>query len=308
MQRRRLGRTGLQVSALGFGSGPIGLLAIDRSRAARVLNLLLDAGINIIDTAAAYKGSEAVIGEAIGHRRDEYVLVSKCGRPDDDIQGEPWSADLIARTIDRALRRLRTDHLDVMLLHSCELETLKEGTALAALTGAQQAGKVRWVGYSGDNEAASWAVGESAIAVLETSVNPFDQANIETALPGARAHGVGVIAKRPIGNSAWKELLPGLYQDYAQIYRDRFRQMKLMPASLGVSGDVEKAWTELALRFTLSQPDVHTAIVGTTDPQHAVENVAFAEKGPLQPEAAERVRTAFREAERASGEHWPAQR
>src|SRR5439155_24536326 len=117
---------------------------------------------------------------------------------------EAWSADLITRTVDRALRRLRTDHLDVMLLHSCELETLKEGTALSALVAAQRTGKIRWVGYSGDNEAARWAAAHPAIAVLETSVNVFDQANVEIALPAARAHNVGVIAKRPIGNSAWR--------------------------------------------------------------------------------------------------------
>src|SRR5438552_545201 len=115
MERRTFGRTGLQVSAIGFGGGPIGFVEADRTRVVRMLNLVLDAGVNVIDTAAAYRESESLIGEAIGHRRAEYVLVSKCGRADDEIQGEPWSADLITRTVDRALRRLRTDHLDVML-------------------------------------------------------------------------------------------------------------------------------------------------------------------------------------------------
>src|SRR5438093_12826168 len=119
MEKRVFGRTGMQVSVLGFGAAPIGYLGIDRERVANILNLLLDRGINVIDTAASYPGSEEVIGEKAGHRREQFVLVSKCGQKVPGVSGQDWSAKLIDETVDRSLRRLRTDRLDVMLLHSC---------------------------------------------------------------------------------------------------------------------------------------------------------------------------------------------
>ena len=129
MEKRVLGDTGLTVSILGFGSGPIGHLDTDRREVASILNALLDRGVNLIDTAGSYLGSEEMIGESISHRRDEYVLVSKCGQAFAGLEGPAWSAAMISQTVDRALRRLRTDRLDVMLLHSCDLQTLQKGEA-----------------------------------------------------------------------------------------------------------------------------------------------------------------------------------
>ena len=165
METRGFGKTGLEVSALGFGGAPVGFLETDRRQVTEILNTLLDRGVNLIDTAASYRGSEEAIGEAIGHRRDDYVLVSKCGQALDDIEGAAWSPLLIERTVERALRRLKTDQIDVMLLHSCDLEVLQEGAALGALVKAREAGKVRFVGYSGDNEAAVHAAGLDEVAV-----------------------------------------------------------------------------------------------------------------------------------------------
>src|SRR5436305_1558628 len=157
MKKTRLGGTGFDVSALGFGGAPVGYLKTDQKRAARVLNLLLDAGVNLIDTAASYPGSEELIAKTIGHRRAEYVLVSKCGSKVPGVSGEPWSAQLISETVDRSLSNLKVDQLDVMLLHSCDLPTLKKGEAIGALVRAREAGKIKFAGYSGDNEAAAWA-------------------------------------------------------------------------------------------------------------------------------------------------------
>ena len=122
METRTLGKTGIDVSVLGFGGAPVGYLATDQREATIILNTLLDSGVNFIDTAASYSGSEVLIGEAISPRRDEYVLLSKCGQAFDDIDGAAWSPQAITQTVDRALRRLRTDHLDIMLLHSCEMD------------------------------------------------------------------------------------------------------------------------------------------------------------------------------------------
>jgi len=309
MQKRRLGKTGFDVSVLGFGGGPVGFLETDQKEVSTILNTLLDRGVNLIDTAAVYVGSEVAIGEAIGHRRDEYVLVTKCGRAMEGLDGDAWSATVIEQTVDRALKRLRTDHLDVMLLHSCDLETLKKGEALGALAKARDAGKIRFYGHSGDNEAVTYAAGLDDVAVVETSVNICDHANIDTLLPVAQRHDTGVLAKRPLANAAWRSAAEqrGMYANYAQTYSERLAQMGITPADLGYDGDAVEAWPEIALRFTLSQPGVTTAIVGTTRAANVRRNLDIAAKGPLPQPQVDALRDAFHRAEAASGSAWPGQ-
>ncbi len=309
MEMRDFGKTGLKVSALGFGGAPVGYLETDRRQVAEILNTLLDRGVNLIDTAASYRGSEEAIGEAIGRRRDDYVLVSKCGQAFDDIEGAAWSALAIEQTVERALRRLKTDHIDVMLLHSCDLEILKAGEALGALVKAREAGKVRFVGYSGDNEAAVHAAGLDEVAVIETSISLCDQANIDTVLPLARRNNIGIMAKRPIANAAWKDASEqrGIYVNYAKTYAERLAKMAIAPADLGFPGEVGAAWSEIALRFTLSQPGVTTAIVGTTNTANVERNVEALSKGKLAENVVADLRQAFRQAEAAAGEPWLGQ-
>ena len=300
MEIRTLGRTGLSVAVLGFGAAPLAYLDTERRRAAQVLNLLLDAGVNLIDTAASYPGSEEFLGEFFAPRRDQYVLVSKCGNADDGGL-PPWSGQAIAHSVDRSLRRLRTDRIDVMLLHTCGLDVLQKGEALGALVEARQAGKIRFAGYSGDNDAAGWAAAHPDVAVVETSLNIVDQINIDTVLPVAREHNVGVIAKRPVANAAWKDLhqQPGMYQSYAQEYTERLRKLNLNPRDLGFPAPPHEAWPQIALRFTLSFPEIHTAIIGTTSLENARRNVEIAQRGPLPADIVRKLRGAFRAADPA---------
>jgi aryl-alcohol dehydrogenase-like predicted oxidoreductase len=298
MEKRRFGRTGFDVSPLGFGSAPIGFLDTDRQRVATILNLLLDEGVNLIDTAASYPGSEEGIAATVGHRRGEFVLVSKCGSKISESSAAPWSAEVVTATVDRALKRLQTDALDVMLLHSCDLATLKKGEALGALVKARDAGKIRFAGYSGDNEAAAYAAGLPDVAVIETSISIVDQVNIDSVLPLCVKNNVGVLAKRPIANAAWRgaENRGGIYDNYVKPYVDRLRKMNLKPTEVGFADDGNDAWAELALRFTLSVPAVHTAIIGTTNPDNARANIQFTQKGALPKEAFEKIRQKFRSA------------
>jgi aryl-alcohol dehydrogenase-like predicted oxidoreductase len=299
MEHRTLGKTGLSVSALGFGAAPIGFLETDQQRVGQILNLLLDSGVSLIDTAATYPGSEEAIGKAVSHRRSEYVLVSKCGQGSADLPGEPWSPKLIEASVDRALKRLNTDHLDVMLLHSCTRTVLDKGDALKALLKAQQAGKIRFAGYSGDNDAVAHAGELRGVAVVEASVNIVDQANIGVLARITQEQGAGVIAKRPVANAAWKRLedQPGMYQSYARDYHERFKAMGLSLDDFDVAD-----WGELALRFTLSVPSVNAAIIGTTNPDNARMNIIAADKGPLPAESVGKIRAAF---DQAGGEDWP---
>ncbi|HWQ90996.1 MAG TPA: aldo/keto reductase [Clostridia bacterium] len=303
MEKRSFGKTGLLVSPLGFGAGPIGYLNTEQAQVERTVQVLLDAGVNLIDTAAAYPGSEEAIGKAVAARRKELVLVSKCGQQFDDLPGSAWSAQVIEATVNRSLRRLNTDCLDVMLLHSCDIDVLQRGEALAALARARDEGKIRFFGYSGDNEAALYAARQDGVSVVETSVNICDQANLQNVLPVARQHNVGINVKRPLANTAWRPVrdLKGIYQDYAQPYRERFAAMGLKAQDLGFTSEAD--WPEIALRFTLSHPGLHVAIIGTTNPDNARHNIAAAAKGPLPKPAFDKLQAAFQAASRDAG--WP---
>ncbi len=302
MEKRTLGRTGLQVTAIGFGSAEVGYLKIERERAAGVVRHVLDRGINLLDTAVSYPGSEALIGKTVADRRNEYVLVSKCGAKSAELPGEAWSAQLIAASVDLSLKRLRTDHLDVMLLHSCDLATLEKGEAMGALVKAKQAGKIRFCGYSGDNQELAYAATLADVSVIETSISICDQANIEQGLAVARKNQVGVLVKRPIANAAWRPALPGMYSDYAKEYVRRFTAMGLDLKALGFDGDPQQRWPEIALRFTLSQPGVHCAVIGTTNPDNVDKNIAYAGGGALPVPAIDALRSAF--ARQSQGHDW----
>ena len=304
MERRTFGKTGLQISPLGFGGAPVGFLETEQEAVAAILSELLDQGVNLIDTAARYDGSEEMIGKTISRRRDDYVLVSKCGHAMDGVKGAAWSEEVILNTVDRALRRLQTDFLDVMLLHTCDFETLKRGEAVGALVKAQEAGKIRFLGFAGDNESAAYAAGLEAISVIETSINICDQANIDYVLPICRENNVGVLSKRSIANAAWKGAAnqEGMYINYAENYAQRLEKMGLTPQDLGFDAD---GWPEIALRFTLSQPGLHCAIVGTTKASSVATNLEAASKGPLPDETSKKIRDAFRLAENNSEENWP---
>ena len=310
MEKRKLGRTGFEVTVLGFGGGPVGISEVAQDPITEILNKVLDSGINLIDTAQAYKGSEEAIGNAVSHRRDEFVLVSKCGLPAQGPDEEAWQPATIAKVVDQALKRLKTDHLDVMLLHSCAKETLVRGEAMGALVKARAAGKIRHLGYSGDNDDAVYAAGLDDVAVIETSINFCDQANIDSLLPLARERDIGIITKRSIANAAWKgaEEQNGFYVNYVKPYVARLEKMAITPADLGFDGPADKVWPEIALRFTIAQPGVTTAIVGTTNPARIAPNVATAEKGALPADAIAKLRDAFAKAEKASGEKWPGMR
>lgn len=289
MQLRRLGRTGLQVTPLGFGGAEIGFESAGQDTVDRLLNAALDAGLNVVDTAECYHDSEELIGRAIGHRRDAYHLFTKVGHAAGLPQPE-WSPELIAASIERSLQRLRTDRLDLVQLHSCGIEDLRAGDVVAALVRAREAGKCRFIGYSGDGEAARFAAGSGVFDTIQTSLSIADQRNIDEVLPVARASDLGVIAKRPIANAAWRHggRPPNPYH---HVYYDRLQELRYGflagPDAVGV-----------ALRFTLGLPGVSTAIVGTANPARWAGNAALAERGPLPEDQVAAIRARWAEVAR----------
>ena len=291
MKFRTLGKTTMNVSRIGFGGARIGSDEVPPDQVEALLNTVLDLGINFVDTAACYHESEEWIGKFIGRRRSEFILASKCGHVTGGASGEKWSRPVISESVDRSLKRLETDYLDLLQLHSCSKEVLLEGEAVDAILRAQEQGKTRHVGYSGDGEDALEAVRMGVFDTLQTSFNLVDQSAREEILPAAKEAGLGVIAKRPVANGAFgKSASPYKYSD---LYWKRAQQLQVPE---GAPEDPQ----ELSLRFTLSADVIDTAIVGTTKAEHARRNVELAEMGPL----AASVRESFYDQFERLGRDW----
>ena len=290
MERRPLGRTGLQVSRLGVGLAEIGfqLALADQARAAEVLNAALDGGINFLDTAACYGVSEELIGRTVAHRRQEYVLATKCGHVAGGYEGQEWTAQTIEDSIDRSLIRLQTDYLDLVQLHSCGVDVLERGEVIQALLDAKQAGETRFIGYSGDNEAALWAIESGLFDTLQTSFNLVDQRARTHLFPQAKAKGMGIIVKRPIANGAWGASKSP--SEYANTYFERAQEM----AALGPVPGAPEGRIPLSLGFTFAHDDVDTIIVGTRNPEHMRTNIQWTETElPIAAQAVEELHRRF---------------
>lgn len=270
----------MNVSVLGFGGAEIGYEKPDIGAVRRLLNAALDAGLNAVDTAECYwagteeTASEYLIGETIAQRRSEYFLFTKCGHAS-GIDAPDWSPELLAQSIDRSLKRLRTDCVDLVQLHSCGADILRQGDVITVLQQARDAGKTRFIGYSGDGENAKYAIETGAFDTLQTSVNIADQECITKTLPLAVERGMGVIAKRPIANAVWRYTNEAEVPDYPKTYWQRLQ--KLTYEFLGTS-DAD-AITRTALQFTLTAPGVTTAIVGTKNPERWAKNAALLTEG-----------------------------
>ena len=275
MEITTLGKTGLKVTRLGVGQSEIGgfrLTTNNTEEVGRLLNTALDGGINFFDTSACYGNSEELVGRAVSHRREEYILATKCGHITGGYEGRAWTAKTITDSIDRSLVRLRTDHLDLVQLHSCGVVILERGEAIEALLDAKRAGKTRFVGYSGDNKAAHWAVDSGLFDTLQTSFNLVDQQARTKLFRPAKTKGMGIIVKRPIANGAWgaKRKPSG----YAANYFGRAQVM----AQMGPISSEPEDRILTAMGFLFSHPEVHTAIVGTKNPAHMMANIELVGK------------------------------
>jgi aryl-alcohol dehydrogenase-like predicted oxidoreductase len=271
MQKRAFGQTGIWVTVLGFGAMHLNDERTSEVEAGRLLNEVLDAGINLIDTARGYGLSEDRIGRHIAHRRSEYVLSTKVGYA---IPGfADWTYDCIVAGVEAACQRMNTDVIDIVHLHSCPLNILECGDVVRALEDCQISGKLRVAAYSGDNTELRWAIESGRFGSVQTSVSVFDQSNLTQHLPLAQSRNLGVIAKRPLAGGIWRfSDRPG---DEAEgMYWDRFHTMDIDIKGL--------EWDELALRFSAFAPGVGSAIVGTNRLENLQRNLDIVNRGPLE--------------------------
>jgi len=295
-ERRPFGDTGMEVGLLGFGGAEIGYEKADAATVATLLNGALDLGLNVVDTAECYVESEALIGAAIAHRRKEFFLFTKCGHwVEGGGKSADWSKAALIRSIERSLVRLKTDAVDLVHLHSCSLEELQKGECIEALEQAKQQGKTRFIGYSGDSKAAAYAVECGRFDSLQTSLNLCDQEAIELTLPFAVEKGMGVIAKRPIANAAWRyDAAPT--NGYHLEYWKRLQALRYDFAT----GEARKREDAdgpagVALRFTAMQPGVSVVIVGTTKPDRWKQNAELLKAGPLPKAQEAAIRARWKE-------------
>lgn len=276
MRTRALGQTGLRVSEIGLGAGPLGDERIVDDAAVELVQGAIERGVTLIDTAPSYGRSEQRVGAALRGRRDRVVLSTKLGY---GVPGVPdWTGPCITAGVDLALRRMQTEWIDIAHLHSCPLETLVRGDVVEALGRVVEAGKVRVAAYSGDNASLMWAIASGRFGVVQCSVSAVDQRALDRAVPDAVGRGIGVLAKRPLANGVWCATERPAAEDRAQ-YWDRLQAM-------GVTLDAARA-----LAFVLAQP-VSAALVGTTSLAHLDAMLAVA------PDAGE-LRAAFQRCDQA---------
>ncbi len=276
MKARKLGLTGLQVSPLGFGAMHFDGIE-DETEVATLLHGALDIGVSLIDTARGYGRSEERIGRHLAHRRQEFVLSTKFGY---GVEGVPdWTYPCIVQGVERALRLMQTDVIDIGHLHSCPLHVLQRGEVSEALFDCVKAGKLRVAAYSGENAELAHALADSRFASVQCSMSLVDQAN-RSQLPAPK----GVLVKRALAGLAWsKSQRP---DDYCEgQYFDRWQTLALP--------DFGMPWPELALRFAVHQPGVSSVLLGTRSLDKLRAGIAAVEQGPLPSEVLAQVAAAW---------------
>lgn len=292
LPKRTLGRTGLNVTALGYGALELrGMVAgvgrpLTSGQPERILTAVLGAGINYIDVAVDYGEAESHIGRCIAGRRKEFFLASKCGCPLDVTRFTPsertrfgvplprlhdYSRDNIINACEQSLRRLKTDYLDVIQFHfSPAREVLEQEGAVRTLEDLKREGKIRFIGCSSILPNITDHIEMGVFDVLQVPYSAL-QPEHETAIVAAAEAGMGIVIRGAIARGA-----PGEVGGSAEVW-DLWRKANLDELSEGMSA------SEFLLRFSISRPDVHTTIVGTLEPAHLEENVGAVMKGPLPP-------------------------
>lgn len=295
MQYRSLGRTGVQVSTLVLGAmnfGSIGKTTQDEATA--MVDVALDSGINLIDTADMYSQgeSERMVGKAIAGRRDDIVLATKATMPmGDERNHRGGSRRWLFTAVDDSLRRLNADHIDLYQMHRWDPDTSDDET-LSALTDLQRAGKIRYFGSSTFPAyrivQAQWAARENHLSryVTEQPAYSILQRGIEAhVLPVTAEYGLGVLAWSPLA-SGW---LSGAIRADREITTSRSAMLPdrfdtTIPANRAKLDAVEKlavladeaglTMIQLALGFVTAHPGVTSAIIGPRTLEHLHSQLA----------------------------------
>ncbi len=283
------GATGFECTQLGFGAMELASAGgtADEPEAAKLLHRVLDLGINFIDTAPDYATSEEVIGRAISSRRDEFFLASKCGclvdrqpRLENGKLEHDFSQANIRAGVEQSLRRMRTDHLDLVQIHSSPARrTIEEEGSVEEMLRLRDEGKVRFLGMSSTLPELE---GHLAMGVFDAFQIPYSmlQPEHDQIIQKVADTGAATIIRGGVARGA---TAPDHDLDAAHDY---WRGFALERRSLWDRADLDSILDgmprmEFMLRFVLAHPGLHTTIVGTSKLLHLESNVAIAVRGPL---------------------------
>jgi aryl-alcohol dehydrogenase-like predicted oxidoreductase len=297
VELRPFGRTGLDVSAIGFGCWEVGggYGHVEKDEFVRAVDRALDLGINCFDTAEGYGmgASESALGEALGRRRDEAIVVTKFGMNYRDKPNlRDSSRERVLASIDKSLQRLGTDRVDVFMIHWPDRETPFEET-MDALDEVVRAGKARFVGVSNfKQEEIEACMKVRRVDVAQYGWHMFDRRMDEAIFPYCEDEGIGVMA---YGSLAFGLLTGTFTQDMDFGSEDwRARQGKMgsiklfdtlfgpdtFPANVravdelkGIAARYGRSLPQLALRWAISHPAVSTALVGCRTVAEVEDNV-----------------------------------
>lgn len=283
MEKGILGRTGLQVTVLGYGAmelrspGVWGGPEVGDEEAEKILNAVLDAGINFIDTSPDYGLSEERIGRFISSRRSEFYLATKCGcRPGEGRH--LWTRDNLLWNIETSLKRMKVDYVDVLQLHNAKVEDVEAGKLVEALNEIRDSGRARWIGSSCVEPHLLEFVKRGYFDTFQIPYSALQRQHEEQISAAAEA-GSGTIIRGGVAR--------GIVSDGKERTGDRWAIWE--KAGLDeLLGDMTRM--EFILRFTNSHPHIHTNIVGTRNLEHLAANVGAAKKGPLPPEIYEEAK------------------
>jgi aryl-alcohol dehydrogenase-like predicted oxidoreductase len=312
MRYRRLGRTGLEVSEVGYGAWGIGQsqwLGAEDDESLRALHRAIDLGLNFVDTALAYgRGhSEQLVGQVVRERSETVHVATKVPpknqrwpAPDDAAAADAFPGEWVRRCTERSLRNLGLDAIDVQQFHVWNDRWVGQGDWLEAMQELKAEGKIRSFGVSiNDHQPAN------ALALIETGVvdtvqviyNVFDQSPEDELLPACAERDVGVIVRVPFdeGSLTGRVMPDTEFPDgdfRARYFRDGrkqevFDRTQAIADELGVERD---DLAEVALRFILTQPAVSTVIPGMRSTRNVERNIAAAGGGPLPADQAESLK------------------
>ena len=279
MERRKLGKTGLQLPILSFGASSLGaeFRSIDIQEAMKTVRVALDCGMTFIDTSPFYgRGmSELLLGVALqAVPRDRYLLGSKLGRY--DAAHFDFSAKRVVESVDVSLKRMRVDHLDLCLCHDLEFVEMGQivEEPLPALRKVQQQGKVRFVGISGYPMKMFRYVLERAPIDVLLSYNHYTLQNtmLEGLIPLAKAKGTGVMNAAPFSARLLSNApLPAWHKATPEV-REVARRAAEHAAKRG--SDIAK----LAVQFSIRNPDITTCIAGSASPERVAQWAKWVEE------------------------------
>ena len=262
-----LGRTGIEVTRLGYGAGHRRSMSENQRKA--ILNAVVDAGINLIDTANDYGNSEELIGRYLYGRYPKFHISTKCGC---SPTGHIWTRDNLYRALEESLERMKLDQIEIMQMHNPSVDDCEQGGLVEVLQEMQEQGMVKWIGVSTTLPHLPKFLDWGVFDVFQIPYSALEREHEEWITKAAEAH-IGILVR---GGVALGE--PGVGLGKADRW-DTFEK-----AGLDELRDEGDSRSSFMLRFTLAHPFAHTVIVGTTNPDHLAENIQAVLKGPLSNE------------------------